>query len=309
MSSTLHSIVPLNRRTGCMLCYPFEQARLKGHSAKCWNEWPVAVQPKLNGERCRWLHGMMLSSTEHVIHSVPHIKEALTRLSEPGMPFHGLELDGELYVHGMPFDTMSGIHSIVSRTQDLHSAHATMQYHVFDLATDQAGCPQAERLLKLQRAFRHPELQSAPIKLVPFQLACCYDEVVNALDAYVANGYEGIIVRRLSADYVRRRSTNILKFKPAQHDDYEIVDYLEEHSLDGTPKNRLGCLICRGATGALFSVYSGFDDGLRQQLWDNRASLVGRTVTVRYQALTQTRKVPMFGRVDAQKLRTTWSIA
>ena len=37
----------MGKRTGIMLCYPFEEKRLNK-----WNP-PYIIQPKLDGERCR----------------------------------------------------------------------------------------------------------------------------------------------------------------------------------------------------------------------------------------------------------------
>ena len=103
------------KRTGVQLCYPFEEKRL--------NKWlpPFFVQPKLDGERCRIIvrqnGALLLSSTEEIITSVPHINAA-ARLQLP----EG-EYDGELYVHGRTFEE---IHSVVSRRVNLHENFETM---------------------------------------------------------------------------------------------------------------------------------------------------------------------------------------
>ena len=67
----------------------------------------------------------LYSSEEHELFSVPHIKADLEKAG-----LKNIELDGELYIHGMDFND---IHSIVSRTTNLHPAHHTMEYHVFDI--------------------------------------------------------------------------------------------------------------------------------------------------------------------------------
>lgn len=287
------------KRTGSMLCYPYEERRLESKSFRnAWNCYPVGTQPKLDGERCREESGILLSSTEDIIYSVPHINEALAKIKFPFEP------DGELYVHGMDFEN---IHSIVSRTVNLHPDHEQMQYHVFDIATD-ASAIQAERSVRLRTFFSNFVDPDGPIKLVPLRMAHSLDDVMRNYDDYLLHKYEGIIIRHMFAPYVRKRSTNIMKFKPKKRDDYEIIGYTEEHDKFGTPKNRLGTLTCVGANGDVFDVYSGFDDSLRQILWDRRfTDLIGKFITVHYQNIG-TGGVPKFGRVVQSEIRTVWSL-
>lgn len=290
------------KRTGSMLCYPYEERRLESKIFRnAWNCFPVGTQPKLDGERCRQDpdSGVLLSSTEDIIYSVPHINEALNKLKLPFEP------DGELYLHGQSFEE---IHSIVSRTVNLHKLYKQMEYHVFDIATDDPNYVQAKRLVDL-RAFFHDYVDPlSPIKLVPYLMASTLDEVMDDYDAYVHAGYEGIIIRHLFAPYIRRRSTNVMKFKPKQRDDYEIIGYTEEHDLDGNPKNRLGAFTCVGANGDVFNIYSGLDDNLRKLLWARRATdIIGKTITVWYQNIGSG-GVPKFGRVKASEIRTIWEI-
>ena len=288
------------KRTGSMLCYPYEEKRLESKSFRnAWNCYPVGTQPKLDGERCREESGVLLSSTEDIIYSVPHINEALAKLKFPFEP------DGELYVHGMDFED---IHSIVSRTVNLHENHETMEYHVFDIATDDTNLNQAQRYATMKEFFKTNVPSDSPIKLVPMQIVHSLDAVMQQYDQYVMDNYEGIIIRHLFAPYIRCRSTNIMKFKPKKRDDYEIIGFTEEHDKFGTPKNRLGTLTCVGASGDVFDVYSGFDDNLREVLWAKRHNdLVGRFITVHYQNIG-TGGVPKFGRVVQSEIRTVWEI-
>ena len=90
-------------RQGIMLCSPFEESRLKKWRA------PYILQPKLDGIRCRAIvegkgNVKLLSSEENEILSVPHINAQLESLK-----IDKLELDGELYIHGTPFETIESI--------------------------------------------------------------------------------------------------------------------------------------------------------------------------------------------------------
>jgi ATP-dependent DNA ligase len=61
------------------------------------------------------------------------------------------------------------------------------------------------------------------------------EEIMEKLEEFMANNYEGIIVRHPDAPYERKRSTNIMKFKPRREDFYTIIGAEEEISIHGEP--------------------------------------------------------------------------
>jgi len=265
------------RWKGIMKAYPFEEKRLLK-----WTP-PFIVQPKYDGVRCRAVpmeQGgyILLSSEENVIFSVPHIN---TILQTYGIKH---ELDGELYCHGMSFDE---IVSITSRTVNLHPDYREMNFHIFDVIDDQ---PQMRRTIYIE-SFKgvHPKLQIAP-----FWLCENLQDVMKVYNDLIGMKYEGIIVRHPDAPYVKRRSTFVMKFKPKQSDEYKVTSYVEEVSVEGVPKNRLGSLVCASGDGNLFNVGTGFTDQQREDLWDTKDLLAGMTVKVEYQHITSGKKVPRF---------------
>lgn len=267
------------KREGIMLCYPFEEKRLLKWSP------PYIIQPKYDGVRCRAVRVpngkfLLLSSTEEVIFSVPHINSELDERIEA---FY--ELDGELYCHGWSFEQ---INSVVSRTVNLHSNYASIEFHVFDTVTDD---PQLVRLYEINHYL--PQNLDF-LKISPYKFCDTLDDILKAYKFYIALGYEGIIIRECHAPYLRRRSPYIMKFKPKKSDTYEIVGYKEEIDKYGNPKDRLGALICVGDDGTEFSVGSGLTDRLRHELWLDKESLVGCQCLVEYQHLTPGRGVPRF---------------
>lgn len=264
------------KRTGCMFCSPFEEKRL----AK-W-EPPYFVQPKLDGERCRIIvqNGivLMLSSTEEIITSCPHIAQRALEKLPAG------EYDGELYRHGWSFEK---IHSVVSRRVNLHPDHKQIQFHCFDVVEN---APQLVRLGYLCGMSAWDDL----LVLVGTNMAIDLPAIMNLLEFYANLGYEGIIVRHHAAPYVRKCSTFVMKYKPAQADAYLITGTFEEIDKFGSPKGTLGGLICSGAGGTPFRVGSGFSREQRQTYWEARNLLPGYYVKVKYQHLTPGRGCPRF---------------
>lgn len=265
------------RWKGIMKCYPFEEKRL----AK-W-EPPYIVQPKYDGVRCRAIpldngEFMLLSSEENTIFSVPHINKVLSDNYPPW------ELDGELYRHGMKFEE---IVSITSRTVNLHPYYSEINFHIFDVVRENQS--QAVRLSAINTLKIHPG-----IVVAPYWICNTFNEVMRAYDYILEDGYEGIIVRHFFAPYVRKRSTYVMKFKPKKEDEYEILGYQEEISINGVPKGRLGALVCRSGDGQQFNVGTGFNDEMRVLLWNSKESLIGKIARVQYQHLTTGKQVPRF---------------
>lgn len=263
-----------------MKCYPFEEKRL----AK-WQP-PYIVQPKYDGIRCRAIPSLtqidnnylLVTSEENILYSVPHINSALSTFRFQA------EFDGELYIHKENFET---IVSITKRTVNLHPQYTRVEFHIFDIVNE---LPQMRRTILLENLRNiHPS-----IKVAPFWLCESLDEITSVYDKIIEQGYEGIIVRHCDAPYERKRSTFVMKFKPKKEDEYKILGCVEEISQDGTPKGRLGSLVCDSGDGLSFNVGTGFSADQRASLWEIRGMLPGMVCKIKYQHLTTGRKVPRF---------------
>lgn len=266
------------RWKGIMKAYPFSEERLLK-----W-EPPFICQPKYDGVRCRAIrlengNYILLSSEENLIFSVPHINESL---NSSGL---NIELDGELYCHGMSFEE---IVSITSRTVNLHENHKAIQFHCFDVVME------ADQLMRLKRVVEIGHLNIPNLITSPYWFANNLEDVMSIFDKIINKGYEGIIVRHYANIYERKRSTLIMKFKPKKEDIYVIRGFKEELSNEGTPKGQLGAIVCESGNGQTFNVGSGFTEDQRIDLWANRDQLQGKQVRIAYQHLSSGRRVPRF---------------
>ncbi|GIV03918.1 MAG: hypothetical protein KatS3mg015_2748 [Fimbriimonadales bacterium] len=267
------------KREGVMLAYPFEESRLQR-----WNVPLVITQPKLDGFRCRALRTaegvVLLSSTNDVVFSVPHVNESLMRLPV------GAHLDGELYTHGLSFEEIS---SLVSRTVNLLGEASKIEYHVFDIVDFEE--PQGVRLAQLEQLFQNFLGTTEVVKQVESTICHATTEaILKQMNHYVERGYEGIIVRHPAAGYKPARSTHMMKFKPSRSDYYLVVGVKEEVDKYGVPKGRLGALLCTSLEHPgepEFAVGTGFTHEQRVALWEIRDQLPGMLVHVSYQHTTQ----------------------
>jgi ATP-dependent DNA ligase len=272
-------------RENVMLCYPFEEGRLQR-----WNP-PYFLQRKLDGERCRALchtnSVKLISSEGHEFIHLPHINEALRRLR-----LQNKELDGELYCHGMNF---SDIHSICSRKVNPHPEYALMEYHIFDIIDEREQIYRLRDLEELRQEVVNRNCQEE-IKVMGSITVYTLDTIMEVFEDYIADGYEGFILRNKSGLYTRKRSTMIMKFKPHKEDVYEIIGTQEEVSIQGKAKGALGAFLCRGDDSSTFAVGSGpaLTREARELLWQEKENLVGQYLQVKYQNLTPGRGVPRF---------------
>lgn len=102
----------------------------------------------------------------------------------------------------------------------------------------------------------------------------------------IEQGFEGIMVKDVDAQYECKRSHSWLKIKPFIEVSLEVTAVEE-----GTGRNegRLGALVCEGTDDGKsiqVNVGSGFSDDQRKEFWFNKDSLPEQIVEVRADAIT-----------------------
>ena len=264
------------RRKNVMLAAKFDAKKL----AK-WPQ-PYILQPKINGRRALVYFNSagvptIKSSEDHPITSLPSLSAALGRLS-----LKNVTLDGELY---NPDWTFQKLCSVVGRTNSLHLEHNQVCFYCFDVINDQM---QFLRIASLGRLL-HPDEYS--IKMVPSHLSTDID---SELKLFLANGFEGIIIRNTRGFYQPLRSDCMMKLKPRLIASFPVVDWEEEISQYGEPKNSLGAFWLRAENGETFKVGTGFTRDQRDEFWQgDPLRLLQCRATIYYQELSE-RGVPIF---------------
>ena len=230
-----------SKRDGVMLAYPTDEKRL----AKMPET--VIFQRKFNGERARlaWDRNgkpKLFSSCNNEMPFFSEIKEELL-----DHHLQGLCLDGELYCHGL---SREAIHSIASRRTNRHPDEYLLSFQVFDIINTET---QINRLSMLDSYLTFP---GARINKVQSLFANKGNLIILA-DAFIKEGYEGVVVRNPNALYTPRKCNFMLKFKPTEEDIYPIVGWEEEIDIYGNPKDRLGSVLVKDSDGLVFSVGTG----------------------------------------------------
>jgi len=267
--------------------------------------WPVIVQPKLDGCRCR-IHltdqVYLISRATQPIHHLLHIREHYQILDRyikniiqqwyPGMS-DVCRVDGELYSDQLSFDMISGITRLVHQP----SQHERLvKYYLFDLILS-FDLPYEGRYNILHTAYQmYQSTNSDIIQLVNSSVANSPQEILAAHDLYVSQGYEGVIIRKFGGTtpaqiaesyYKGSRCTAIYKYKIFQDTEGYIVG---AEYVNGGHGNGAVVWVVQDVNGLQFKVNPKGDVETRirtyQEYIANPNLYLGHKYRYKYQELT-----------------------
>jgi ATP-dependent DNA ligase len=175
-----------------------------GHGTKFPSEFDV--QMKFDGGRTMTKDGdRVLYSRGNKTYNVAHITAELKAMFPDDVM-----TDGELYLHGVPLQT---IMSLIKKPQ---VQSKDIEYHIYDIPSDK---PWNERK-KILNSFK----SSGHIKIVETYTVKSEQELVALHDKFVEAGYEGAIIRLDGRGYeFGKRSSLLLKWKAFEDAEFKIV--------------------------------------------------------------------------------------
>jgi len=156
-----------------------------------------------------------------------------------------------------------------------------LTYHVFDCLTiDEWERGESFDLLQHRYRFLNSMIpQNLPhIKIVPeLYFGNDISEITKWFNYAKENKWEGIMVK-LNTQYVRKRTTNMLKVKEMDTIDLRVIKVNE-----GTGKNqgKLGSVTVL-LDGVEVDVGSGFTDYLRDYYWKNQNEILDKVIEIQY---------------------------
>lgn len=150
-----------------------------------------------------------------------------------------------------------------------------LTYWLFDLQT---GGTFTERYVQLKAVAANLKARGARVELVPQVIVNSLPELLALEARWVAQGYEGAILRTPKSPYKHGRSTLkegfLLKLKRFQDGEAVVIGVTElMHS--EIPGRTMGALTVRdvSSTGQTFELGTGFNADDRASLWSDRANL------------------------------------
>ena len=123
------------------------------------------------------------------------------------------------------------------------------------------------------------------VSLVETKIVNSEEEAFSHFKYMLERGEEGTIVKNMDMKWANERSKNCVKFKIIIENTLEIVDTFEGN---GKYEKCLGGFICKSSDGKVtVRVGSGINDFIRNEVWENRNSYIGKFVEVRSNGLIE----------------------
>lgn len=236
-------------------------------------DWPVFVQPKLNGMRMLFDGniGWSRGNKEVIPEVIQHLR----------FDTGGFILDGELMLPNNQL-LQESMKAIKKYRPELSPE---LIYHVYDIVD--TDLPYAKRYQVIADI-----MHNAPpnVKIVKTVSVDNESQVSHLHQLFVKDGFEGTMVRDPTALYeVGKRSYSLLKLKDFTDAEYRIVGVVDGSGADAG----LAIFELETPTGQKFSCRPEGSQENRAELYQNREELVGKYLTVRYFELSKD-GVPIF---------------
>lgn len=257
--------------------------------------WPKYIQRKVDGICCLAVNGVAMSRT---------MKPIPNRFIQEYFKEHNLHgFHGELMIAGDFNDVQSGVMRI--------EGEPDFYYVVYDYWDTLFGSDNAVYSIRLGGLdLSIGSLRAAErVRLMETQTVNNAEECLLKLEQYVAEGYEGAMLRDPFSLYKQGRHTlksqALMKLKKFYDDEAKVIGFEEKmHNNNEKEKDERGYskrsskkegLVPADTLGALvvewqgkeFKIGTGYTDEQRKYIWDRRGWMTNRLVTFKYQELSK----------------------
>ena len=262
---------------------PREKCKIKS------GEW-FSLSQKLNGNRCVFVNGKMMSRQGKEFTGLDHILSDIQKVVDDG-----IVLDGELV--GKNEEGLSDSANFQKSTGIANSKDAdktSLKYVIFDtlrLEEFQNGKSEytykirRQLLLELKETIAKHNLKNIEVVQM-FYEGTDQTEIDKWLDYCEEHDYEGCMIN-LDSPYECKRVKSLQKAKMFKDIDLRCISVNE--AITGKYKGTLGSITCKYKNGTV-DVGSGFSDEQRGYYFNNPNEIVGKIITVKYKETTTNKK-------------------
>ena len=239
----------------------------------------ILVQPKLDGYRClaHTTTGFLFSRNGKRLEGYTTLEEQIRQLPK------GYQLDCEIMSENFKGTQSSAFSHTVGKKGILNA------FDLIEESEEEEDIPQYKRSKSLSELLKEfsplDHIHNVPYRLIDRGLSDTkLDTLYESYSQYVAEGYEGAMIKDAEAPYERKRTRNWQKLKPVKTIDLKVTG-LEEGNEDTKYVGMVGRLVCN-FEGNEVRVGSGLSDYQRKLWWDNPLLVVGKTVELIYQEVS-----------------------
>lgn len=278
-----------------------EQVYFKPQLAHKWTEqkhkivYPAIVQPKLDGICNLQTIDISQSREGKKFIAVPHIAKVL----EPFFKRHpNAVLHGELYNHQFKHNfnkIVSLVKQLKPTLEQFQESEKLIQYWIYDCYFPEMPNMQFDDRYSylVQELAIVDLLKFSSLVMVENRIVSSEKQVEELCEEFISQGYEGAMVRNIESKYQQKRTTDLLKVKLFQDEEYEIVDIKDGL---GNRSGLASTVTCKLKDGRTFDCGVIGNDVYTAELFKNKNKYIGKLGTVRYQNLTPD-GIPRFGKL------------
>jgi DNA ligase-1 len=192
----------------------------------------------------------------------------LDHITKEYADFDDIVLDGELYSRTLTFEQIS---SVVRKGDVNDPRMSSIFFYVFDIINEDTYHHRVICLDTLVAGLTHTEI-------VPWFLVRSHEEIETKHKAFLAEGWEGTMVRNINSLYQKnKRSYDLLKHKSFLDSEFEVIGWKSgKGKFENVPTFLLRC------AGGEFEATPKGDQELREFYLQNADSYIGQKATIRF---------------------------
>lgn len=250
--------------------------------------FPAFVQRKYDGIRClayiKYGKVVIESRTGEPFEKFDllksHIEILFSKMSSE--EHEGFYWDGELYTNDIPFNEISGLVRMTvkhAKPEDIEKSNK-IHYYIYDcinIKNLEMNCKERYAFIdNYFKQFKKGDTSVSMIHRIETEVVEEPADVKAKHDAYVGEGYEGIMIRDMNGYYeVDKRSKYLQKYKEFNEAEFKIVGFHEENGglviWDVILSNGKTCACAPNAS-----------DTQRKEMFKNGEKYIGKMLTIYY---------------------------
>ena len=249
------------------------------------DDWPLYIQPKLDGVRCLIQYeplGNRIVAYSRTGKEWKNIDHIIQELKPFFAKYPNVILDGELYNHDLK-DNFEKIISLVRKTkptdEDRLESSEMVEFHCYDIINED-WCFEDRNLFINENFGPFGLFELSTVVPTPSYLVYNIEEVKVDHETFLDRGFEGSILRK-NQNYECKRSWTLMKVKDFSDAEAIIVGYEEGK---GKREGHLGKFIMQDEDGNQFGCPpgKGYNYQDMKDMLNNIHKYMGQTATFTY---------------------------